>query len=133
MAAVKRLIVADAHVGQRSGDSADMISMLYAAGDCGVMEIIFLGDGFQYLIGMSKFWTRGVIEVLEAWRRLRQAGVRIGVVEGNRDFFLDAARQIIRHLLAPGDWQSDTKHGEHAGANEVLSNGHGLLTHPLRC
>lgn len=99
MAVVKRLIIADAHLGQRSGDSADMISMLYAAGDCGVMEIMYLGDGFQYLIGMSKFWTRGVVEVIEAWRRLREAGVRIGVVEGNRDFFLDAPE-----LAAELDW-----------------------------
>jgi UDP-2,3-diacylglucosamine pyrophosphatase LpxH len=55
-----------------------------------VTEIIYLGDGFQYLIGMSKFWTTGVVDVVRAWRDLRKDGVAIGVVEGNRDFFLDA-------------------------------------------
>lgn len=99
MAAVKRLIIADAHVGQRAGDVEDMISMLLKAHDLGVMEIIYLGDGFQYLIGMSKFWTRPVTEVMSVWRRLRGAGVRIGVVEGNRDFFLDAPE-----LAAEIDW-----------------------------
>jgi len=99
MAAVKRLIIADAHVGQRVGDAADMSSMLLKAQDLGVTEIIYLGDGFQYLIGMSKFWTSGVLEVIEVWRRLRQNGVKIGVIEGNRDFFLDAPE-----LAAELDW-----------------------------
>ncbi len=99
MAGVERLIIADAHVGQRPGDAADMISMLLNARDFGVTEIIYLGDGFQYLIGMSKFWTDGVVEVVEVWRRLRAQGVRIGVIEGNRDFFLDAP-DLAREL----DW-----------------------------
>jgi len=89
MAAVKRLIIADAHVGQQTGDAARMVNMLLEAQRLGVMEIIYLGDAFQYLIGMSKFWTSGVREVMSTWRELRRAGVRIGVVEGNRDFFLD--------------------------------------------
>jgi len=46
MAAVKRLIIADAHVGQRPDDVADMVLMLLNAGDSGVTEIIYLGDGF---------------------------------------------------------------------------------------
>ncbi len=99
MADVKRLIIADAHVGQRPGDAADMISILLNAHDSGVTEIIYLGDGFQYLIGMSKFWTAGLVEVMAVWRRLRAEGVRIGVIEGNRDFFLDA-----HELAAEIDW-----------------------------
>ncbi len=99
MADVKRLIIADAHIGQRPGDVSDMTSMLLKARDLGVTEIIYLGDGFQYLIGMSKFWTVGVVEVISLWRQLRVEGVRIGVVEGNRDFFLDAPE-----LAAEVDW-----------------------------
>jgi UDP-2,3-diacylglucosamine pyrophosphatase LpxH len=90
MAVVKRLIIADAHVGQRSRDASDMILILLSARDLGVTEVIYLGDAFQYLIGMSKFWTAGVTEVMAVWRRLRREGMRIGVIEGNRDFFLDA-------------------------------------------
>jgi UDP-2,3-diacylglucosamine pyrophosphatase LpxH len=99
MSAVKRLVIADAHVGQRPGDVADMLTMLCNARDSGVTEIIYLGDGFQYLIGMSKFWTGGVVDVVRAWRELRRDGIAIGVIEGNRDFFLDAPE-----LAAEIDW-----------------------------
>jgi len=101
MAAVKRLIIADAHVGQRAGDVADMVSMLLKARDMDVTEIIYLGDCFQYLIGMSKFWTAGIVDVVQAWRDLRQSGVAVGVIEGNRDFFLDAPE-----LAAEIDWSA---------------------------
>jgi UDP-2,3-diacylglucosamine pyrophosphatase LpxH len=97
MAGVKRLIIADAHVGQRRGDSSAMAAMLREARRRGVTEVIYLGDAFQYLIGMSKFWTAGMLEVMASWRELRGDGVRVVVVEGNRDFFLDAgdlAREI---------------------------------------
>ena len=99
MAAVKRLIIADAHVGQRTGDANAMVSMLRNAGEDGVTEIIYLGDGFRYLVGMSKFWTSAVRQVMSVWRELRSAGVRIGIIEGNRDFFLDTPE-----LAAEIDW-----------------------------
>ena len=90
MSAVKRLIIADSHVGQGSGDGESMAAMLRAAADTGFGEIIYLGDGFQYLIGMSKFWTTSLRQVMAVWREIRSRGVRIVVVEGNRDFFLDS-------------------------------------------
>ncbi len=89
MGAVKRLVIADAHVGQGSGDAAAMIALLRRAAGDGFGEVIYLGDAFQYLIGMSKFWTDAVHEVLASWRDLRSRGIRIVVIEGNRDFFLD--------------------------------------------
>jgi len=87
--AVRRLIIADSHVGQGKNDVRAMCAELELAAANGVGEVIFLGDAFQYLIGMSKFWTSGLREVLTTWRNIRQAGVRLVVVEGNRDFFLD--------------------------------------------
>ncbi|MDX2437805.1 MAG: metallophosphoesterase family protein [Acidobacteriota bacterium] len=98
---MKRLIIADAHVGQGVNDSRAMTSLVERAAASGVGEIIYLGDGFQYLIGMSKFWTTGFREVLAAWRRARSAGVAIGIVEGNRDFFLDAPE-----LATEIDWSA---------------------------
>jgi UDP-2,3-diacylglucosamine pyrophosphatase LpxH len=86
---VKRLIIADAHVGQRDGDAADMVAFVRRAGTLGIGELIYLGDAFQYLLGMSKFWTSAVDQVLESWQELRREGVRVVLVEGNRDFFLD--------------------------------------------
>jgi UDP-2,3-diacylglucosamine pyrophosphatase LpxH len=86
---VKRLIIADAHVGQREGDAADMVSFVRRVPELGIGELIYLGDAFQYLLGMSKFWTSAVEHVLTSWQELRRQGVRIVLVEGNRDFFLD--------------------------------------------
>jgi UDP-2,3-diacylglucosamine pyrophosphatase LpxH len=88
-AVVKRLIIADAHVDTRAGDAGGMADLVRRLADNGFEEVIYLGDAFQYLIGMSKFWTRGVHEVMAAWREARGQGIRIVLVEGNRDFFLD--------------------------------------------
>jgi UDP-2,3-diacylglucosamine pyrophosphatase LpxH len=96
---VRRLIVADAHLGQRRGDAAVMVALLERAAAAGVGEVVYLGDGFQYLIGMSKFWTGAVREILAVWDRLRASGIRVVVVEGNRDFFLDEP-ELARRL----DW-----------------------------
>lgn len=84
-----RLIIADAHVGQRHDDAEEMASLVSKAAESGVGELLYLGDSFQYLIGMSKFWTAGVATVMDAWARARAAGTRIVLLEGNRDFFLD--------------------------------------------
>jgi UDP-2,3-diacylglucosamine pyrophosphatase LpxH len=51
----------------------------------------------QYLIGISKFWPPAVHDLLASWRRCRQAGVAIVLVEGNRDFFLDEP-QLAPHI-----------------------------------
>lgn len=84
-----RLIIADAHVGQEASDGAEMAGLVERAADAGYGELIYLGDAFQYLIGMKKFWTPAVREVLAAWDRVRGRDVRVVLIEGNRDFFLD--------------------------------------------
>ncbi len=94
-----RLIIADAHVGQRRDDADEMATLVLRAAAAGVGEVIYLGDSFQYLIGMSKFWTVGVRTVLGAWDQVRSRGVRIVLLEGNRDFFLDEPE-----LAARVDW-----------------------------
>jgi len=88
---VTRLIIADSHLGQRPGDAAEMCALIRRAAEQGVGEVIYLGDTFQYLIGMSKFWTSAVRTVLAAWDEVRATGVRVVLIEGNRDFFLDEA------------------------------------------
>lgn len=93
------MIVADAHVGQRPGDASAMVDLVTGLPNQGYSELIYLGDAFQYLIGMSKFWTRSVREVMSSWQVVRQRGLRIVIVEGNRDFFLDEP-----DLLARVDW-----------------------------
>ena len=99
MSSVKRLIIADSHVGQGTDAAAEMSSFVRRAADGGVDEVIYLGDAFQYLIGMTKFWTAGLRDVMQSWREVRRRGVRIVVIEGNRDFFLDEPE-----LAAEVDW-----------------------------
>ena len=99
MTTVKRLIIADSHVGQGVDDAGLMSSLVCRAAASGVEEVIYLGDSFQYLIGMSKFWTTALREVIESWREVRRQGVRIVIIEGNRDFFLDEPE-----LAAEVDW-----------------------------
>lgn len=96
---VKRLIIADSHVGQGTADAGAMTSLVRRATAMGIEEVIYLGDSFQYLIGMSKFWTSALREVIDAWREARRQGVRILLIEGNRDFFLDGP-----DLAAEVDW-----------------------------
>ncbi len=96
---MKRLIIADAHVGQGEGDAPLMSALVDRAAGDGVGELIYLGDAFQYLIGMSKFWTGSLCRVIESWRAARKQGVRIVLIEGNRDFFLDEPE-----LAAEVDW-----------------------------
>lgn len=84
-----RLVIADAHLGQADGDSEVMGELVARAISGGVTEIVYLGDVCQYLIGLPKFWTSAVHRMIEAWREARSAGVRVVVIEGNRDFFLD--------------------------------------------
>ncbi len=86
---MKRLIIADPHVGTRDGDTEAMVALLEHAERDGVNEILYLGDTFQYLIGMSKFWTTGIEKVLETWDGFRSRGGTVRLIEGNRDFFLD--------------------------------------------
>ncbi len=86
---MKRLIIADPHVGTREGDTEAMVALLDRAERDGVGEVLYLGDTFQYLIGMSKFWTASIEMVLEAWDGFRSRGGTIRLIEGNRDFFLD--------------------------------------------
>ncbi len=84
------MVIADAHLGQRAGDVEEMVALVRSLPGEGFGELVYLGDVFQYLIGMEKFWTVGVRRVLWAWAEARAAGVRVVLVEGNRDFFLDA-------------------------------------------
>jgi UDP-2,3-diacylglucosamine hydrolase len=118
--AVKRLIIADSHIGQGGpDDAAAMSSLVRHAADEGIGEVIYLGDAFQYLIGMSKFWTTTHGVVMEAWRDVRRRGVRIVLIEGNRDFFLDEADLAPeidwggrRYEFSSGDTRYRLDHGD---------------------
>ena len=87
---VLRAVLADLHVGQRPGDIDRFVSSMAAVRRRGPGEVVFLGDLFRALVGFSRFWDDTVRRGLEELASLRRDGARVVLVEGNRDFFLDA-------------------------------------------
>jgi len=91
----------------------------------GVEEVIFLGDVFQYLIGMDKFWTQAHRKIMAIWEELRIAGRRIILIEGNRDFFLDSrpmrerCDSALSHLeFHAGDHRFFLTHGDKVNSRD---------------
>ena len=125
-AAVTRLIIADAHVGHGGADASDMAGLVARAADAGFGELIYLGDAFQYLIGMAKFWTPSVRLVLGQWDLARRRGVRIVLIEGNRDFFLDEPdlaahvdRTCRRYEFEAGPRRFRIVHGDRVNLRDI--------------
>jgi UDP-2,3-diacylglucosamine hydrolase len=85
-----RAVLADLHVGQTPGDLERFLAAVAGLRGRGVGEVVFLGDLFRALVGFSRFWDDSVRQGLDALAELRQDGARVVLVEGNRDFFLDA-------------------------------------------
>ncbi|OFV83284.1 MAG: hypothetical protein A2Y78_16350 [Acidobacteria bacterium RBG_13_68_16] len=88
---VTRAVLADLHVGQAKDDLEKFLAAMAEVRRRDVREVIFLGDVFRALVGYSRFWDATVRRGLEELADLRRAGSRVVLVEGNRDFFLDAA------------------------------------------
>ena len=86
--AAMRAVFADCHVGRRPGDEGPFLEALAAAQERGARAITLLGDIFHFFIAHPKFETPAIARFLDAARRLKQAGVAVTYVEGNRDFFL---------------------------------------------
>ncbi len=87
---MRRAVVADLHIGQRSDDLERFRTTTAELCAGGAGEVVFLGDLFRTLVGYSRFWDATVRAGLAGLAALRRAGLRVVLVEGNRDFFLDA-------------------------------------------
>jgi UDP-2,3-diacylglucosamine hydrolase len=83
-----RAVFADCHVGRRPGDDEPFLAGLEAAQKRGARAITLLGDIFHYFIAHPNFETPAIRRFLDTARRLKEAGVVVTYVEGNRDFFL---------------------------------------------
>jgi UDP-2,3-diacylglucosamine pyrophosphatase LpxH len=116
---VTRLIIADAHVGHGGADASDMAGLVARAADAGFGELIYLGDAFQYLIGMSKFWTPSVRLVLGHGTWLRRRGVRVVLIEGNRDFF--SSMSPISRRTSTEPVASTNSRRSHAGSESCTA------------
>ncbi len=81
-------LIADAHLGGPGGPAGPLIAQLEALPGQGCRRLVLMGDLFQAWIGFPRFETEDVAAVVSALRKLRQRGVEVDYIEGNRDFFL---------------------------------------------
>jgi UDP-2,3-diacylglucosamine pyrophosphatase LpxH len=97
-----RAVLADLHLGRAESDLAGFQATVRMITERGAQEVVFLGDLFVALVGFEKFWDTTIRTALTELAELRRRGVRVVMIEGNRDFFLDeAALHPYRDVAAP--------------------------------
>lgn len=107
-------MIADLHLGERPDDLQRFATLAGELRARGVGEATFLGDLFRTLVGFPRYWDGTVRAGLEMLGDVRAAGIRIVLVEGNRDFFLDEP------CLDPYRDVSGTAHSFEAGGRRFL-------------
>ena len=81
-------VIGDSHIGLAEGDETKMVAWIDRLAERKPRSLYLNGDLFHYYIGDPKFTTISVQRVFDRFRQLRDSGVEIHYVEGNRDFFL---------------------------------------------
>jgi UDP-2,3-diacylglucosamine hydrolase len=81
-------VIGDSHIGLSDGSEAPILSWLDRLQALRPRALYLNGDLFHYLIADPKFYTSSVEHVFARFRALRDSGIAIHYVEGNRDFFL---------------------------------------------
>ena len=81
-------VIGDSHIGLADGNETPIIGWLERLAAMKPKALYLNGDLFHYFIADPKFYTPSVERVFERLRELRDSGVDVHYVEGNRDFFL---------------------------------------------
>ena len=81
-------VIGDSHIGLSEGNETAILAWLDRLAALKPRALYLNGDLFHYLIAHPKFYTQSVANVFARFRELRDAGMPIHYVEGNRDFFL---------------------------------------------
>ena len=81
-------VIGDSHIGLSDGSEKPVVEWLERAAARRPQALYLNGDLFHYLIAHPKFCTSSVKNAFAAFRRLRDRGIPVHYVEGNRDFFL---------------------------------------------
>lgn len=85
-------VVADAHIGGPGGSGEPLFEQLARLPEQGCTDLLLLGDLFHVWVGSPKYETDEIRDFVQVVGRLRESGVRVHYVEGNRDFFLADSR-----------------------------------------
>lgn len=100
-------VIGDSHIGLADGNEKAINAWMDRLAALKPKALYLNGDLFHYLIAHPKFRTTSVTRVMEKFREVRDAGVPIHYVEGNRDFFLqgsfveDAVTDIGKEYAIP--------------------------------
>lgn len=81
-------VIGDSHIALSAGGDAPIISWLERLAAMQPKALYLNGDLFHYFIADPKFYTPSVESVFRRFRELRDSGIDVHYVEGNRDFFL---------------------------------------------
>jgi UDP-2,3-diacylglucosamine pyrophosphatase LpxH len=84
-------VIGDSHIGLSDGSEQNVNAWLDRLARYEPAALYLNGDLFHYLIAHPKFRTSSVEKVMAKFRELRDRGIRIHYVEGNRDFFLEGS------------------------------------------
>jgi len=117
------VIIGDSHIGLSDGSEKPVNAWLERLAALKPAALYLNGDLFHYLIAHPKFTTVSVERVMAKFREVRDRGIAIHYVEGNRDFFLrgsfveDAVTDVgleytvqaglNRYLIVHGDMIND--------------------------
>jgi len=116
-------IIGDSHIGLADGNENPIIDWTNRLAALKPRALYLNGDLFHYLIAHPKFTTASVQKVFARFRELRDSGIPVHYVEGNRDFFIkgsfveDAVSDIAlefpivagakKYLIVHGDMIND--------------------------
>lgn len=81
-------VIGDSHIGLADGNEKPINAWLDRLVAAQPRALYLNGDLFHYLIAHPKFYTSSVDKVMAKFREVRDGGIAIHYVEGNRDFFL---------------------------------------------
>lgn len=84
-------LIADAHLGGPGGPARPFVEQLETLPGLACRHLVLLGDLFHVWVGHRRFETPEVRAVVAALRDLRETGIELSYVEGNRDFFLEGS------------------------------------------
>jgi UDP-2,3-diacylglucosamine hydrolase len=113
------IIIGDSHIGLSEGSERPILAWLDRLAALRPHALYLNGDLFHYLIAHPKFYTESVANVFNRFRELRDSGMPIHYVEGNRDFFLRgsfAERSVtdvaLEYAIDAGDRKYLIIHGD---------------------
>ena len=81
-------VIGDTHIGLSDGSEEKINAWLDRLIGVSPRALYLNGDLFHYLIAHPNFRTSSVEKVMAKFRELRDRGIGVHYVEGNRDFFL---------------------------------------------